>query len=80
MGWIEGSTIAIEDRYANGDPAQLSANAAEFVAEKVDVIVAFSLAPARAARQATSMIPIVMDAADPVGAGLVASLHGRAGT
>jgi ABC-type uncharacterized transport system substrate-binding protein len=74
LGWIEGSTIAIEDRFANGDPAQLSANATEFAAEKVDVIVAFSLAPALAARQATSAIPIVMDAGDPVGAGLVASL------
>ena len=74
LGWIEGSTILIEDRFANGDPAQLSANAAGFAAEKVDVIVAFSLAPARAARQATSTIPIVMDAGDPVGAGLVASL------
>jgi putative ABC transport system substrate-binding protein len=74
LGWIEGSTIAIEDRFADGDPAQLSANAAEFVAAKVDVIVAFSLAPAQAARRATSAIPIVMVAGDPVGAGLVASL------
>jgi putative ABC transport system substrate-binding protein len=74
LGWIEGSTIAIEDRFADGNPAQLSANAAEFAAAKVDVIVAFSLAPARAARQATSTIPIVMDAGDPVGAGLIASL------
>ncbi len=74
LGWIEGSTISIEDRFANGDPARLSANAAELAAAKVDVIVAISRAPAEAAREATSTIPIVMDAGDPVGAGLVASL------
>jgi ABC-type uncharacterized transport system substrate-binding protein len=74
LGWIEGSTISIEDRFAYGDPARLAANAADLSAAKVDVIVAISRAPAKAARQATSVIPIVMDAGDPVGAGLVASL------
>jgi putative tryptophan/tyrosine transport system substrate-binding protein len=74
LGWIEGTTVRIESRFANGDPAQLSANAAAFAAAKVDVIVAFSGKPALAARQATSAIPIVMDAGDPVGMGLVASL------
>jgi len=74
LGWIEGSTISIEDRFANGDAARLSANAAEFVTAKVDVIVAVDSAPARAAQQATSAIPIVMTSADPVGLGLVASL------
>jgi putative ABC transport system substrate-binding protein len=74
LGWVEGSTISIEDRFANGDPARLSANAAEFAAAKVDVIVAISTAPARAARQATSTIPIVMTAGHPVVSGLVASL------
>ncbi len=74
LGWIEGSTVTIEDRFANGDPARLTANAAELAAAKVDVIVAFSTFPARAARQATSVIPIVMDVGDPVGQGLVASL------
>ena len=59
LGWIEGSTISIEDRFADGNAARLSANAAEFVAAKVDVIVAIDSAPARAARQATSVIPIV---------------------
>jgi putative ABC transport system substrate-binding protein len=72
LGWIEGSTITIEDRFANGDPAQLAANAAEFAAAKVDVIVAIS--SARAAREATSTIPIVMTTGDAVGSGLVASL------
>jgi putative ABC transport system substrate-binding protein len=73
LGWIEGSTVLIEDRFANGDPAQLSADAAEFAAEKVDVIVAIAPLPARAAHEATSTIPIVTSAADPH-YGLVASL------
>jgi putative tryptophan/tyrosine transport system substrate-binding protein len=74
LGWIEGSTISIEDRFADGNAARLSANAAEFVAAKFDVIVAIDSAPAHAARQATSVIPIVMTSGDPVGLGLVASL------
>src|SRR5215831_14592145 len=74
LGWIEGSTISIEDRFADGNAAQLAAQAAEFVAAKVDVIVAIDAAPAGAARQATSAIPIVMTSGDPVGLGLVASL------
>ena len=74
LGWIEGSNVSIEARFANGDPALLSANAADLVAERVDVIVAFSGDCARAARQATSTIPIVMDTGDPIRAGLVASL------
>jgi putative ABC transport system substrate-binding protein len=73
-GWIEGSTVTIEDRFANGDSARLAANAVELVTAKVDVIVAFSGLPARAARQATLSIPIVMDTGDPVGLGMVASL------
>jgi putative tryptophan/tyrosine transport system substrate-binding protein len=78
LGWVEGSTFSIQDRFANGDPGSLSASAAEFAAEKVEVIVAFSSLAASAAHQATSVIPIVMDAGDPVALGLVASL-GRPG-
>ena len=74
LGWIDGGNVSIEVRFANGDPASLSANAAAFVAEKVDVIVAFSGDSAQAARRATATIPIVMDADDPVGRGFVASL------
>ena len=74
LGWIEGNNVSIEARFANGDPALLSANAADLVAERVDVIVAFSGDCSRAARQATSTIPIVMDTGDPIRAGLVASL------
>jgi putative ABC transport system substrate-binding protein len=50
LGWIEGSTIAIEDRFANGDPARLSANAADLAAAKVNVIVAFGPLPTQTAR------------------------------
>jgi putative ABC transport system substrate-binding protein len=74
LGWIWGGTVSIEARFANGDPALLSANAADLVAEKVDVIVAFSGDSAQAARRATSTIPIVVDMGDPIGWGLVASL------
>src|SRR4051812_43993364 len=42
LGWIDGSTVAIEDRFADGDISRLSTNAAGFVVAKVDVIVAFS--------------------------------------
>src|SRR5215470_1532569 len=73
LGWIEGVNVVIEVRYANGDPALMSAIAAAFVAEKVDVIVAFGSA-AMPAHRATATIPIVMDVNDPIGQGLVASL------
>ena len=71
LGWSDGSTVSIEDRFANGDPTRLSANAAEFVASKVDVIVAFGPLPTLAARHASSTIPIVGATIDP---GLVQSL------
>jgi putative ABC transport system substrate-binding protein len=75
LGWVDGANVSIEVRFANGDPALLSANAAAFVSEKVDVIVAFSGASAQAARRATATIPIVMDTGDdPIRSGLVASL------
>jgi putative tryptophan/tyrosine transport system substrate-binding protein len=75
LGWIEGHTIAIEYRWAEGRSARLAEIAAEFVRLGVDVIFATGTAPALAAKQATSMIPIVFPfAGDPIGTGLVASL------
>jgi len=74
LGWIEGRTIAIEYRWAEGRGERYTEIAAEFVRLKVDVIVTVGGA-VLAAKQATSLIPIVFAvAADPVGAGLVASL------
>jgi len=74
LGWVEGRTIAIEYRWAEGRPERFTEIAAEFVRLKVDVI-ATSGGAALGAKRATSVIPIVFAAAnDPVGAGLVASL------
>src|SRR5215813_7373932 len=74
LGWSEGRTVAIEVRWAEGRPERFAEIAAEFVRLKVDVIVAAGPA-AFAAKQATSVIPIVFaTVADPLGSGLVASL------
>src|SRR5262245_33164766 len=75
LGWIENRTIAIEYRWAEGREERFAEIAAEFVRLKVDVIVTYATPPVIAAKQATSVIPIVFAAAgDPVNAGLVASL------
>jgi putative ABC transport system substrate-binding protein len=74
LGWIEGRTVAIEIRWAEGRSERFAEIAAELVRLKVDVIVT-SGAAAPAAKQATSTIPIVfMLANDPIATGLVASL------
>src|SRR5262249_34244272 len=74
LGWIEGRTVAIEYRWAEGRTERFDEIAAEFVRRKVDVIVTSATAAIVAAKQATSVIPIVFTAADPVGTRLVASL------
>jgi putative ABC transport system substrate-binding protein len=75
LGWIEARTITIEYRWAEGRSSRAAEIAAEFVQLKVDVIVTYATSPTLAAKQATSVIPIVFAAAnDPVGSGLVASL------
>ncbi len=75
LGWIEGRTIAIEYRWAEGRTDRAAEIAAEFVRRKVDVIVTSGTAVILAAKQATSVIPIVFAVAgDPVATGLVASL------
>ena len=75
LGYIEGKNLIIEYRYAEGRPERLPALAEELVRLKVDIIVTDTAAPARAARKATSTIPIVMvSAGNPIQAGLVASL------
>jgi putative ABC transport system substrate-binding protein len=75
LGYVEGQSIAIESRWAEGKDDRFPALAAELVRSKVNVIVTSSGAATQAAQQATRTIPIVMALAnDPVGSGLVASL------
>jgi putative tryptophan/tyrosine transport system substrate-binding protein len=75
LGWVDGQNIAIEWRFAEGDARRLPALAAELVHLKVDLIFAETTPVARAAKQATTTIPIVFSPlADPIGSGLVASL------
>jgi putative ABC transport system substrate-binding protein len=75
LGWINGRTVTIEFRWAEGRSDRYVEIAAEFVRLKVDVIVTTAGSPTAAAKQATATIPIVFTAiGDPIGAGLVASL------
>ena len=75
LGWIEGKNFTIESRFGEEKPDRLAELAADLVRLKVEVIVCASTAAALAAKKATTTIPIVMaNSADPVGAGLVASL------
>jgi putative ABC transport system substrate-binding protein len=74
LGWIEGQNIIIEYRWAEGRSERFAEIAAEFVRLKVDVILTVGSAVV-AAKQATSVIPIVFAVAvDPLGTGLIASL------
>jgi putative ABC transport system substrate-binding protein len=75
LGYIEGRTILIERRYAAFDAGRFQVLATELADLKVDVLVVISTAPAQAAKQATSTIPIIVGGmADPVADGLVNSL------
>jgi len=79
LGYVEGQNLVLEYRFSSGPNQRLPELAAELVRLPVDVIVAETHEPLLAAKRATSTIPIVMSShADPVGAGLVASL-GRPG-
>ena len=75
LGWIEGRTVVIEYRWADGSRERAAEIAAEFARLKVDLIATSGIPSTRAAKQATSAIPIVFAVvSDPVGTGLVASL------
>jgi putative ABC transport system substrate-binding protein len=75
LGWIEGSNIGIEYRWAQGRDDRYAEFAAELAQRNVDVIVTAGTTAVMAVKKATSTIPIVFAAAgDPVRTGLVASL------
>jgi putative tryptophan/tyrosine transport system substrate-binding protein len=75
QGYVEGQHITLEYRGAEGNPHQLAHFAAELVRRQVEVIVLSRTLAIRAAKTATTVIPIVMVAAgDPVGTGLITSL------
>jgi putative ABC transport system substrate-binding protein len=74
-GYVEGESIAIEYRWTEGKSDRLDNFAAELVGLKVDALVAPGVLAARAAKQATTTIPIVITAIpDPIGEGFIASL------
>jgi ABC-type uncharacterized transport system substrate-binding protein len=75
LGYVEGETIAIEYRWADGKPKRMRELAEELVRLKVDAIIAPSSIYTAAAKQATLTIPIIfLSHADPLGSGHVASL------
>jgi putative ABC transport system substrate-binding protein len=75
LGYVEGQNIKVEYRFAEGKEERLTDLATELVQLKVDVIVVGGTAAANAVRRLTKTIPMVVpDSADPVDAGLVASL------
>src|SRR5258707_9384082 len=76
LGWIEGRTITIEYRWAEGREERFAEIAAELVRLKVDVIVTSGTPAVMASKKPTSVIPIVFaTAVDPVRTGLVACLE-----
>src|SRR5262249_43971649 len=75
LGWTEGRNLRMEYRWGEGRNERFAEIAAEFIRLKVDVILTHNTLPTLAAKQATSVLPIVFaTAGDPVGTGIVASL------
>jgi len=70
-GWIEGRSVAIKVRWPDGRRERAAEIVAEFVQQKVDVIVSRGTVSVLAAKQATPVIPIVFAGGDPVGTGFV---------
>jgi putative ABC transport system substrate-binding protein len=75
LGWVPNQTVTINYQWADGKTERFKEIAAEFVREGVDVITTYGTATALAAKDATSVIPIVFTiVSDPVGSGLVTNL------
>jgi len=74
LGYREGENLLLEYRFANGDAGRFPELAAELIKIPVDVIVTWGTPATLATMKATSSVPIIMSAGDPVGAGLVSSL------
>lgn len=75
LGYVEGKTIVIESRYAEGNPERLPELAEDLIRLKVDIFVVPNDLSARAAKKATATIPIVMTGSgNPIGTGVIASL------
>jgi putative tryptophan/tyrosine transport system substrate-binding protein len=73
--YVEGKNFTLDMRFSDGDVARLSTYAKEFVQKKMDLIMTFGTASARAAQQATDTIPIVIiSTADPVRDGFATSM------
>ena len=80
LGWIDGRTVTIEYRWAEGSLDKAAEIAAEFVKLNVSVIVTWGVGPSLAAKRATSVIPIVFAVnSDPLGSGLINSLSHPSG-
>src|SRR5262245_51584637 len=74
LGYRDGENVILEYRFANGDQGRFFGLVVELIKLSVDVIVTWGTPATLAAIKATSSIPIIMSAGDPVGAGLVSSL------
>src|SRR5262245_57992309 len=74
LGYVTGRSVLFEDRYPAEIPERFDAMAVELVQLNVNVIIAVGPAAGRAARKATSQLPIVVVNADPIALGFVASL------
>jgi putative ABC transport system substrate-binding protein len=75
LGYVEGQSIKIESRWAEGNYDHLPGLAADLVRRKVDIIVTYGTPASQAAKRATGTVPIVMAAIiDPVASGLVTSI------
>ncbi|MBM3221117.1 MAG: ABC transporter substrate-binding protein [Candidatus Rokubacteria bacterium] len=75
LGYREGTTLVVEERYAEGRFEKLPELAADLLKRRVDVLLVAGAPSAQAAKRVTQTVPIVMtNAADPVGTGLVSSL------